>query len=278
MELLGVIGNPIGHSLSPVMHNKAFELSGKKAVYVPMLVKEDELEAAILGAKALGFLGLNVTVPFKEQVIPFLTELTPQARTIKSVNTIKFEGDQIIGHSTDGLGFEAALVQELSLGLTGKRILVVGAGGAARAIVHQILTHNCFVYLTNRTASRADQILSELTKEQQAKAKFCPLDNDALREITPQVDIIINTTSVGMAKTLDQTPISPELLETKHTVIDIIYNPGESLLLKKATEKGCQVQNGIGMLVWQAVKAWEFWWGIQPPVEQMYKTIKASLP
>lgn len=277
MELLGVIGNPISHSLSSVMHNQAFKKLGKEAIYVPMLVTTGKLKEAIAGAQALGFVGLNVTVPFKEQVIPYLTELTDQARATKSVNTIKFDGDQIIGHSTDGLGFEHALISELQMDLDKKNILLIGAGGAARAIVHQVLTHDCLLYIANRTVSRAEQIVNELSKAQSANVEVCSLDPSSLREIMDQIDIVVNTTSVGMEKTISETPIPLCLLEAKHTVIDIIYNPQESMLLKKARSKGCRVQNGIGMLVWQAAKAWEFWWGIHPPIDKMYETVKASL-
>ncbi|NMB38458.1 MAG: shikimate dehydrogenase [Firmicutes bacterium] len=277
MEVLGVIGNPISHSLSPKMHNAAFHVAGKEGIYIPLLVNESQLEQAIKGAKALGFTGLNVTVPFKEKVIPYLTDLTETAETIGSVNTIKFTEDAVIGHSTDGLGFEQAAQIELGLDFSGRKILLIGAGGAARAITSQLLKHDCMLYITNRTYSRAQRLASDLGKKQGHKISVIKLEQNWLKQVIPAVDIIVNTTSVGMKETIDQTPIPTNLLHKKQTVIDIIYNPKKSLLLKTAEEKGCRTQNGVGMLVWQAVKSWEFWWGVIPPLDVMYQAVKASL-
>ncbi|HHX01284.1 MAG TPA: shikimate dehydrogenase [Firmicutes bacterium] len=286
MELLGVIGNPIAHSLSPVMHNTALAAAGKKAVYLPFLVKHEELAQAIYGAQALGFTGLNVTIPFKEQVLPYLTELTPEAEVIKSVNTIAFIADRIVGHTTDGIGFIAAAKHELNFDFIRKTVLVIGAGGAARAIVAQLLAHQCRVYITNRTDHRARALLT-LGDNAREQMTVVPMQLESLREIMDQVEVVINTTSVGMAKpaaptssnSQDQTqvPIPAELLLPQHLVIDIIYNPKQTLFLEMASQRGCRIQNGVGMLVWQAVKAWEFWWGITPPLDKMYQAVKASL-
>lgn len=278
MELLGVIGNPISHSLSPKMHNAAFHAVGKQGIYIPLLVDENQLEQAINGAKALGFTGLNVTVPFKEKVIPYVTDLSEEAKAVRSVNTILFTQDAIIGHSTDGPGFEQAAKIELGLDFSGSNILLIGAGGAARGIANQLLKHDCTLYITNRTYSRAQKLVSDLVKNQGHEISIIKFAQNRLEQIIAAVDVIINTTSVGMKETIDQTPIPADLLHEKQTVIDIIYNPKESLLLKTAKEKGCRIQNGVGMLVWQAVKSWEFWWGVTPPSDVMYQAVKASLP
>lgn len=278
MELLGVIGNPISHSLSPVMHEAALRATGKAGIYLPLLVEEKRLAQAIYGAQALGFTGLNVTVPFKEKVIPYLTSLTPEAQRIQSVNTISFQGDQIIGHSTDGPGFMRAVESELAIDFTGKTILVIGAGGAARAIVAELSKFPCRLVLVNRTLERATKLAHDLSGSSLAEFTVLPLIESVIKPVMGDVDVIINTTSVGMAATHTQTPISPALLNLRHIVIDIIYNPQESQLLKVAKQRGCRVQNGVGMLVYQAVLAWDFWWGQTPPVDVMFEAIKASLP
>ncbi|MDI9419463.1 MAG: shikimate dehydrogenase [Firmicutes bacterium] len=285
MELLGVIGNPIAHSLSPVMHNAALAATGRQGVYLPFLVEHAELAQAVYGARALGFTGLNVTIPFKEHVLPYLTELTPEARRIQSVNTIAFIDDRIVGHTTDGIGFTAAAKSELDFDFSRKAVLVIGAGGAARAITAELLARQCRVYITNRTYQRAEAF-RELAGSARLQLTAVPMHPEALQPIMGQVDVVINTTSVGMAKPSAQNPgresradvpIPAELLLPQHLVIDIIYNPKQTLFLRLAQEKGCRTQNGVGMLVWQAVKAWEFWWGIAPPVEPMYQAIEASL-
>ncbi|HOB08305.1 MAG: shikimate dehydrogenase [Limnochordia bacterium] len=286
MELLGVIGNPIAHSLSPAMHQAALKAAGKEGRYLAFLVEPEELGPAVYGAKALGFTGLNVTIPFKEQVLPYLDQLTPEAAAIQSVNTIAFSGGRIIGHSTDGAGFAAAAKHELGYDFSGKTALVVGAGGAARAVVAQLLAEQCRVYITNRTEQRARALLA-LAGGDTERLAVVPMQRQNLEPIMGRVDVVINTTSVGMAKNKEaaaghpaelELPIAAELLLPRHLVIDIIYNPKRTLFLETAEKKGCRVQNGVGMLVWQAVKAWEFWWGITPPVDVMYQAVEASLP
>lgn len=276
MELLGVIGNPIAHSLSPIMHTAAFQAVGMKGIYLPLLVEQEQLAQAIYGAQALGFAGLNVTVPYKEKVLPYLTDLTPQAQAVGSVNTIKFSRDRIIGHTTDGEGFTAAAADELGFDFQGKTAFVVGAGGAARAIAAALVEKECRIYLANRTQKRAEQLAAAVDAAGE-QISVVPLEPVQLAPIMEQVEVVINTTSVGMTDSIEQTSIDPGLLKPQQLVIDIVYNPEKTRLLKEAEKLGCRIQNGVGMLVWQAVKAWEFWWGITPPADIMYKAVKASL-
>lgn len=277
MELFGVIGNPISHSLSHVMHNAAFQDMNKDAIYVPMHVEEPDLAAAIYGARALGFTGINVTVPYKEQVVPYLTSLTPEASKTQSVNTVLFTNNEIIGHSTDGAGFAQAVVNELDIKLAGKRFLILGAGGAARAIIHQLAEENCQLIIANRTRHKAEQLAQEINPNFANQVQVISLEQADLAKATATSEIIVNTTSVGMEATIDQSPLPVELLLPQHSVVDIIYNPQESNLLAAARKLGCQTRNGVGMLVWQAVKAWEFWWNIKPDVDVMYAALNKSL-
>lgn len=276
MELLGVIGNPISHSLSPLMHNTAFKKIKKQALYVPMLVDSKQLTDAIYGARALGFTGINVTVPYKEQVLANLTDLSEEAKAIKSVNTILFKENSIIGHSTDGAGFIQAVNHDLKYDLAQKKVLVAGAGGAARAIVYHLLRHGCHIYVANRTNERAKKLVSEFDSRD-SRLTVIDISDSEIDRIIPMVDVVVNTTPVGMSTAKDQVPLSTQKLTDKHTVIDIIYNPIETQLLKLAKAKGCRTQNGLGMLVWQAALAWEFWWGISPPLDIMYETVKTAV-
>lgn len=259
------------------MHTSAFQALEKAAVYVPLLVQEQDLAKAIQGAQALGFTGLNVTVPFKEKVIPLLTGLTSDAQVVGSVNTILFKDNKIIGHTTDGAGFQQAMEMELGISPEHKNFLVLGAGGAARAIVHQLAKQDCQVFITNRTLQRATTLATGIAPTAVRKPIVVEQEFSRLAEVTKKSHVIINTTSLGMEATKDQSPLPIELLNKEHQVIDIIYNPAETLLLRSARELGCPVQNGVGMLVWQAVKAWEFWWGVTPPVQAMYEALNNSL-
>ncbi len=275
MDVLGVIGNPIAHSLSPVMHNNAFSASRRDAIYVPLLVEDGDLSKALAGARALGFLGLNVTIPYKEKVIPYLTDLTEEAKQIGSVNTILFANQRSYGHTTDGPGFRHSMAAELSISPKGNRFLVLGAGGSARAIVHQLVKEDCYVTIANRTQERAEALVAELMPY--AKGVLQAVGTENLASVARDANIIVNTTSAGMKATIDVSPIALDLLHKEHTVIDIIYNPQETVLLHTAKKLGCQVQNGVGMLVWQAAVAWDFWWQQQPPIEVMYQAVNHSL-
>lgn len=280
MELLGVIGNPISHSLSPVMHSVALAEAKKQAIYLPFLVQAEGLAAAIKGAASLGFTGFNVTIPFKEQVVPLMTELTSEAKVIGAVNTIKFEKNgKIIGHNTDGQGFLASLADEL-MEPKDLNCLVIGAGGAARAIVSSLLSAGNDVCITNRTKERAEELAKDLNvgASEHRICNVVDLSVEGLKDVVAQVDLIVNTTSVGMAPNFNQSPIPLELVTSKHVVVDIIYNPEETLLLKHARQVGCKAQNGVGMLVWQAIKAWEFWWNETPPSKvSMFEAVQDAL-
>lgn len=276
MEILGVIGNPIDHSLSPEMHNSAFRAVGKRAMYVPLHVQESNIGAALLGAKALGFRGLNVTIPYKETIIPFLDDLTMEAREIGTVNTILFRENKMIGHTTDGPGFVEALQEGLDLKPTGTRFLIIGAGGSARAIVNQLLKDQCHVIIANRSDKRAQKLVADLNRY--AKGTIRVLESlGSLHTVVDECDVIVNTTSVGMKATRNLTPFPIEQLCDHHKVVDIIYSPQRTVLLQAAEAKGLPNINGVGMLVGQAAKAWEFWWGESPPVEVMYNAVKCSL-
>ncbi len=274
MQVLGVIGHPIDHSLSPQMHNAAFQAVGRDALYVPLLVQPDAVQTALAGAKALGFFGLNVTVPHKQAVIPFMDHLTAEAQAVGSVNTIRFENGRMYGHSTDGPGFRAALEQKLITDIADCSFLILGAGGAARAIAAELGRCGAHITIANRTAGKAKDLAYEFAH---SEARGMGLDPHELSRAMAAVDVVVNTTTVGMHASRGESPIPRDLLRPDLRVVDIIYNPQETQLLVDAASLGCPVLNGIGMLVWQAAKSWEFWWGVSPPTEVMEAAVRSAL-
>lgn len=258
MEYFGVIGYPIGHSLSPVMHNAAFNHLDMDAVYHSFEVKSDRLEEAIRGASALGFTGLNVTIPFKESVLDYV-EVKGVARKIGAVNTIDLK--KMEGYNTDAYGAVKAL-EEAGIELTDKAILIVGAGGAARAIAFGLAEKDARIIITNRTEKKGLE-LTEKVRET-GDCFFQPFD----RLEGLNIDIIVNTTPLGM-KGFDQKIPVPESIVKNVVVFDTVYNPRNTPLITLARDRGCQVVYGIDMLVHQGAEAFKIWTSREPPVEVM---------
>lgn len=277
MELFGVMGYPISHSLSPDMHNAAFRHEKRDAVYVPLKVKHDELEIALAGARALGFRGLNVTVPYKEEVIPYLDILSAEASLIKAVNTISIKDGKLTGHNTDCLGFVEALTTHLPDSLGGKRCLIIGAGGASRAVVMGLAIHKAALTIANRTLSKAEALAKDVAQVTTFAPQVCLLDTPEFAQIVKHSEIIINTTSLGMTPQQDLSPVPVDLLSPHHFVVDIIYNPLKTKLISDAEAKGCQTQSGLDMLINQGAQAWNIWFGESGPRDVMKAAVLAAL-
>ncbi|MBG90694.1 MAG: shikimate dehydrogenase [Actinobacteria bacterium] len=255
--LLGVIGDPIAHSLSPIMHTQVLQAQSVNATYLPFHVKSEMLGAALDGLRALGFWGCNVTVPHKETVIPFLDELDPLAKRLGSVNTIVNRDGQLTGYSTDGQGFMLALSEELGFQVSGKSVVILGAGGSARAILGALLDDSVGpVYLLNRRLERA-QALCELASEQSPVSAIALSDEDACLQALSKADLLIQTTSVGMAPDVDGCVLSDfSWLSNDQVIVDIIYSPLETRLLSKGRLNGAKTLNGVGMLAGQGALAY----------------------
>lgn len=246
--LYGVIGFPARHSLSPAMHNAAFREAGINAVYLAFEVPPERLEMAIDGVRGLGIGGLNVTMPHKEAVINHLDGLSEEAEEIGSVNTVVNDGE-LVGYNTDGLGARRAL--ETVTGLRGRNVLVIGAGGAGRAIVYE-LSKTSNVVVLNRTPERAKAL-------ERFGAVGEALTEENLRRYTSWADIIINATPVGMNSS--ETPVPPDLLREGLVVMDIVYKPLRTRLLREAEGRGCTTVDGLWMLVYQGVESFRLWTG-----------------
>ncbi len=275
--VLGVIGDPIAHSLSPVMQNAALQALQKDFVYVPFQVNPLHLQRAIDGVRSLGIRGLNVTIPHKERVMDYLDEVDPVAQLIGAVNTIDNKVGRLIGYNTDGIGFLRSLREEARQEPEGKNITILGAGGAARAIGFQLaLTCVNRLLIANRTERRAVRLAGEI-----ARGTNCQAEGICLHDVDgslPSTDILINTTSLGMyPEVCSAPPIDLKLLPCHALVCDIVYNPGQTLLLQRATANGLATLPGLGMLAYQGAAALEIWLGARAPVDIMKAVLREQL-
>ncbi len=266
MKIFGVMGDPIEHSLSPAMHNAAFCELAMDCTYHPFRVAPETLEDAIRGAKALGFGGLNVTVPHKEQTLKFV-EADELALQIGAVNTIDFK-DGICGYNTDGLGAEKALTEQ-GIMIKGANVSLVGAGGAAKAIAFHFSNLGANIDIFNRTPERAEKLARVIDGHAHGL--------DALEKSLENCNILINTTTVGMHPNVAESIVTGKHLHENMAVFDIVYNPLKTKLLQEAESSGAKTIDGVGMLVHQGAEAFRIWTGREPPVETMRKAVLEGL-
>ncbi len=261
--LYGIIGDPVTHSLSPAMHNAAFAASGINAVYLPFPAAE--IKEAVVGVRGLGVQGLSVTIPHKENVMALLDELGPVAVKIGAVNTIINKDGMLTGINTDWLGATRALEEKIVL--KGADAVILGAGGSARSIGFGLLEKGANFVLCSRTESRGRALAEELS---------CPWISLA---DTEQLSgkILINATSVGMVPHIQDTPVAKEILPRFQVVMDIVYAPMQTRLLKEAEAAGCDVINGLEMLLYQGVAQFELWTGKAAPVSIMREALQEAL-
>lgn len=249
---LAIIGMPVDHSFSPKMHNFISEKTGNNYVYTALPVKSENLKAAIDGVRALNIKGINVTAPHKIEVMKYLDEIAPQARKYGSVNTVVNRDGRLIGYNTDADGFYLSLVRA-GIEVANKNILIIGAGGATQPLAVLLSEKNVnSITILNRTQQRAQQLADYV--------KSINGFEISIEQTLPEYDIVINTTSAGMAPQLDKYPTDMDRLGficEKTSVVDMIYNPAETLFLKFARERGAKTLNGLGMLIGQGVVAYE---------------------
>lgn len=263
-RVVGLLGWPVEHSLSPAMHNAAFEHLNLDYCYVTFPVSPDLLSDAVKGIRGLGLGGANVTVPHKENVMPFLDEVSEEAAFIGAVNTIKNDNGRLTGFNTDCRGFMRSL-SEAGIAVKDKKILIVGAGGASRAIGYYLCKEASSVYLFDVDSNKAG-LLKEHLNKLKGNVSLVSADSIKSKELFSDVDIIINATPLGL-KPDDPMPVDISLVKNSHVVCDLIYK--ETPLLSEAAGMGCKTMDGLGMLLWQGVFAFEIWTGIMPPAEIM---------
>ncbi len=274
-KVYGVLGHPIVQSKSPLIHNDAFDSLGIDAVYHAFDVEPNQVKGAVEGILALKISGCNVTVPHKIAIMEFLDEIDEEAQLIGAVNTIVNENGRLIGYNTDGRGFVESLIEESGEDLADKRILVIGAGGAARGIVTALVRHGIgHLTITNRTKEKATPLIKMATS---LNTSANVIDRVDAEKTIAEYDVIINTTSIGMSPNIDESPLSLADLPAGKIVSDLIYNPMKTKFLQEAAAKGAKTVNGVGMFVNQAALAFEYWTGVRPDRERMKQLVLSTL-
>ena len=272
---IGVVGHPIKHSLSAAMHNAVFKATRMGYKYDAFDVAPEDLCKFIEICKE-DFIGLNVTLPHKVAVIKHIDELSREAQMIGAVNTIKFFEGKSRGYNTDGLGCLKAL-ESAGIWVEGKRVLVLGAGGASRAIVYQCLLSGASVSIANRQKEKAQALADEAKRKTGRKVPVIDYSYDGLLNGLKEIEVLINATSVGMSPNVDESPVEQSLLSENLVVMDIVYNPIETKLLREAKEKGCKTVNGVGMLVYQGAESLKIWFKLEAPVDVMKQAVISQL-
>ena len=275
-RVYGVIGDPIEHTLSPVMHNAAFEALKLDCTFLAFKVKPAEVGNAITGMRALNIQGLNVTMPHKEAVIKHLDEIDPTARFLNAVNTIQNKNGKLLGFNTDGAGALKAL-RANQVDPKGKKVLLLGAGGAARAIAYSLSQDAGELVILNRTPKPAEELANLLKQTSNKKITVGILSPETIETNLADANVLINATSIGMKPNADQTPIKPEWLRRNLAVMDIVYNPVETKLAKNAKATKATVVSGVEMLIYQGAASFEIWTSCKAPVEVMRKAALNNL-
>lgn len=260
-NLFGIIGYPLSHTMSPYLHNFIAQRTLLNFHYSAFEVKPGKLEKAVDGVRALGIKGLNVTVPYKQKVIPLLDGISANAKEIGAVNTIKNQGNELMGFNTDALGFSRTL-KEKKVNLEGGKVVILGAGGAARAVLYSLIKKDIDqIAIYNRTLENAGKLARELSEKMDSlEFSYHQLNESKLRKDLENAGLLVNTTPVGMYPTTDKLPIEDDVKLNKNLVVfDLIYNPPRTKLLARAENEGAKTINGLDMLIYQGIEALNIW-------------------
>ena len=274
-SVFGIFGHPVKHTFSPEMHNAAFAKIKQNACYVPFSVAPADLKRAVGAIVPLGICGLNITIPHKETIIPYLDDLTDDARMIGAVNTVEVTGGKLVGHNTDGRGFIRSLREETTFRPKGKTILMVGSGGAARAVGFNLaLSGAKTLLLFDLDPVKAKKLGNDIRNN--TAARVMVIDQKGLAKHSQDAECIINATPLGL-KPGDPLPIQRQLIQKGHLICDLVYNPLWTPLLKAARSAGAETLSGIGMLLYQGVIAFEIWTGEKAPVSVMKRALTGQI-
>ena len=268
-----VFGNPIAHSKSPAIHAAFAQQTGEAIVYERRLAPLDGFALAARGFAAEGGRGANVTVPFKLDACALATELTPRARAAGAVNTLRFDGDVILGDNTDGAGLVADIVRNAGVAVAGKRVLLLGAGGAARGVVLPLLQERpAEIFIANRTVATAARLVEQF---QDAVPADCTLRAGGFEQPDGVFDLVINATSASLAG--DLPPVPPAVFAAHTLALDMMYGAQATVFMDFAAENGAQVRDGLGMLVEQAAEAFYVWRGVRPETQDLLALLRGAL-
>ena len=278
-QLIGLIGWPVSHSFSPAMHNAAADALGINWIYLPMPVRPQDLKSAVLGIPALGFNGINVTVPHKQAVMPLLDTIEPGAKLIGAVNTIVVNRAadntcQLTGHNTDSLGFLADL-HSLHVNVDQRDCLILGAGGSARAVVYGLVQAGANVHILARRVTQAQQLATDFAGESSIQADSLAALPALVKSL--KTPLIVNTTPLGMSPEVDRTIWPDSTSFPPGTfVYDLVYNPRQTRFMQQAQAAGCKTSNGLGMLIHQGALAFELWTGQKPDLQLMQNALESA--
>jgi shikimate dehydrogenase len=277
MKTVALIGYPLGHTVSPAMHNAAFRHLGLDYDYVPLEVNPEDLAKALEGLRALHFAGFNVTVPFKEKVLPYLDDITKLAQKIGAVNTVQNQEGKLVGFNTDAPGFLESLREEAGFDPKGKTCLVLGAGGAGKAIATMLAeAHAKSILIYDVLEEKARELAEYLSDNFDSDIQSLPLAS--IPASLPKTQLLVNSSPIGMLPKVDQSPLPDNIkLHQKLTVYDLVYNPQETKLLKQAKAAGAKAVSGLGMLVRQGALAFTVFTGKSAPLEVMFAAAKEAL-
>lgn len=278
-QLTGLFGYPVKHTASPAMHNAGFEALGIPWIYLPLEVKPERLGEAVRGTVALGFRGFNVTIPHKQAVMAFLDEVSDEARLIGAVNTVRIDERGVCsGFNTDGKGFIRSLRTDAAYGPAGKTVFVMGAGGAGRAVATQLALEGAArIVVCDLDASRAESLAQSIVSGvAHARVEAAPHEAAAIARALDEADLFVDATPLGMHGN-DPTSVPVDKLKPATFVVDLVYNPPETRLLAQAKARGCRTLNGLGMLLFQGVEAFELWTGRDAPVEVMRRALHEAV-
>lgn len=260
-NLYSLIGEPIKHSLSPIIHNNFFNIRNMDSLYISLLVTKDNLKNE-LELLRNNFSGFNVTIPHKESIIPYLDEVDSLALDYGAVNTVKVINGNLIGYNTDGFGFLKSL-DSINVSLKDKEVLLLGSGGAGRVAAFEILKSGGKLTIATRNIDKAKELKADLLKSYKSNIGIIQIE-----EINGSFDIIINSTPVGMYPNIDECPVNEKVLQGAELIYDMIYNPYETKLLSLGKQSGAKIINGLPMLVYQGLKSMEIWTGEKANCEE----------
>ncbi len=269
---VAVLGHPVAHSLSPRMHTAAFQAQNVDMVYLAFDVHPDRLRQAVEGLRAFGMRGANITLPHKETVMPLLDAVTPAAARVGAVNTIVNDEGTLKGYNTDVAGFLSALRTIRPQGAQALRCLVVGAGGAARAVVAALVEdHAAEIWIHNRTQERAVSLRESAITWGGSRCEVAAFDD--LKATAGRVELLVNATSVGLSPTVKESAVPVDIVDSHHLVMDVVYQPHPTALVAAAAARGATALDGREMLVMQAADSYRLWTGLEPPVQAMRESL-----
>lgn len=275
-ELVGVLGHPVAENPTIVMQEAAFEAVGLNWRYLTIEVYPQDLADAFKGLRAMNFKGINLTIPHKVEVLKYLDEVAQDARLMGAVNTVRREGDRLIGENTDGKGFLRSLRDDAGVEPGGKRVVVLGAGGAARAITVELaLAGATDLTIVNRSAERGRELVALLNSQTPARAEFVPWDKPYA--LPPATDVLVNATAIGLFPNVEAKPdIDYATLTNRMIVCDVIPNPPRTPFLREAEDRGAKTLDGLGMLVYQGAIGFKMWTGLDAPVAVMRQALASA--